>query len=78
LREHYVMTLRHWVRRLEEHEAEAVRIVGDATFRVWRLYMSAAAHGFRKGRLNIIQSLFARPDSHGNVDVPRRRADLYH
>lgn len=77
LREHYVMTLRHWVRRLEEREDEAVSLVGDATFRVWRLYMSAAAHGFRRGRLNVIQSLFAKPDVYGDVDMPRTRSDLY-
>jgi cyclopropane-fatty-acyl-phospholipid synthase len=77
LREHYVMTLRHWVRRLEQHEAEAVAIVGEPTFRVWRLYMAAAAHGFRKGRLNVIQTLFAKPDVHGDVELPQTRADLY-
>ena len=32
LREHYVLTLRRWVRRLEEHRAEAIRIVGRQTY----------------------------------------------
>jgi len=77
LREHYVWTLRQWVRRLEEREEEAVSLVGDETFRVWRLYMAAAAHGFRSGRINIIQSLFAKPDVFGDVDIPRTRSDLY-
>src|SRR5512145_491133 len=43
LREHYALTLRHWVRRLEEHHAEALRHVDEPTYRVWRLYMSGSA-----------------------------------
>ena len=77
LREHYVETLRQWVRRLELRHAEAKTIVGDATYRVWRLYMAAAAHGFNTGRIGIIQSLFAKPDARGAVHLPRTRADLY-
>ena len=77
LREHYVTTLRHWVHRLETNEPEAVALVGEPTYRVWRLYMSAAAHGFRCGRIGVIQSLLAKPDARGSVDVPITRADLY-
>jgi cyclopropane-fatty-acyl-phospholipid synthase len=77
LREHYVETLRQWVRRLERSQAEAKAIVGDATYRVWRLYMAAAAHGFNTGRIGIIQSLLAKPDARGGVNLPRTRADLY-
>jgi len=76
-REHYLTTLRHWVRRLEAHESEARAIADDVTFRVWRLYMSAAAHGFRVGRISVIQSLLGKRDSGGRVSIPRTRADLY-
>jgi cyclopropane-fatty-acyl-phospholipid synthase len=77
LREHYLTTLRHWVRRLEACEADARRTTGDVTYRVWRLYMSAAAHGFRIGRISVIQSLLAKRDADGRVPLPRSRADLY-
>jgi cyclopropane-fatty-acyl-phospholipid synthase len=77
LREHYLTTLRHWVRRLEAHEAGARAVTDDVTYRVWRLYMSAAAHGFRIGRISVIQSLLAKHDANGRVAVPRTRADLY-
>jgi cyclopropane-fatty-acyl-phospholipid synthase len=77
LREHYVETLRHWVRRLERRQAEVKAMVGDITYRVWRLYMAASAHGFRSGRIGIIQSLLAKPDARGSVHLPRTRADLY-
>lgn len=77
LREHYATTLRHWVRRLEAHHDEVQALAGEVTYRVWRLYMSAAVHGFLSGRNGVIQSLFAKADATGAVRVPRSRADLY-
>jgi cyclopropane-fatty-acyl-phospholipid synthase len=77
LREHYVLTLRNWIRRLEEHRDEAVALIGEPTYRVWRLYMSASAYGFRTGRIGIIQSLLAKPNGDGRVELPRTREDIY-
>ncbi len=77
LREHYALTLRHWVQRLEARRAEAVQLVGEATYRVWRLYMSASANGFATGKLALIQALFSKPDAAGNTELPLTRADLY-
>ena len=77
LREHYAETLRHWVRRLEDRSGEARALVGDVTFRVWRLYMAASAHAFRTGRIGIAQILLARPTAEGECCHPRTRADLY-
>ena len=77
LREHYTRTLREWSRRLELHAAEAVALVGTRRFRTWRLYMAAAAHGFDSARLNVVQTLLARPDDHGRVNIPPTRADLF-
>jgi cyclopropane-fatty-acyl-phospholipid synthase len=76
LREHYALTLHHWVRRLEVHQEEARRITDDTTYRIWRLYMAGSAHGFRSGRLNVYQSLFAKP-LHGHSGWPLTRADCY-
>ncbi|MGD1214372.1 MAG: cyclopropane-fatty-acyl-phospholipid synthase family protein [Terriglobales bacterium] len=76
LREHYALTLHHWVRRLEAHAEEARRITDDTTYRIWRLYMAGAAHGFRSGRLNIYQTLLARP-LHGQSGLPLTREDWY-
>jgi cyclopropane-fatty-acyl-phospholipid synthase len=77
LREHYALTLHHWIRRLEAKRGEAIALVGDATYRVWRLYMSASAYGFRVGRIGIIQSLLAKPHRDGRLELPRTRADIY-
>lgn len=76
LREHYALTLHHWVRRLEAHAEEARRLTDDTTFRIWRLYMAASAHGFRSNRLNLYQVLLAKP-LHGESGMPLTRADWY-
>jgi cyclopropane-fatty-acyl-phospholipid synthase len=77
LREHYALTLRHWVRRLEAGADDAVRLVGAATYRVWRLYMAASAHAFATAQIGVVQMLFARPDAAGRCCLPRTRADLF-
>ncbi len=76
LREHYALTLHHWVRRLEGHAGEARRITADATYRIWRLYMAASEHQFRAGHLNDYQVLLARPLD-GKSGMPLTRADWY-
>ncbi len=77
LREHYAMTLRHWVRSLEGKTEEATALVGDHTFRVWRLYMAASANAFSTAAINILQTVLAKPDARGKSNIPLTRADLY-
>ena len=77
LREHYALTLRAWVRGLEQRKAEAIRLVGDRTYRVWRLYMSAAAFGFHSAALNLVQTLLAKPRPDGNSSMPLTREYMY-
>jgi cyclopropane-fatty-acyl-phospholipid synthase len=77
LREHYALTLRHWVRRLEEHHLSALEYVSEPTYRVWRLFMSASAYGFSTGLINVYQSLLVKQDNHGRSHLPLTRADWY-
>ena len=76
LREHYVLTLREWVRRLERREEEAISLVGEQTYRVWRLYMTASANQFESGHLNVLQTLLAKPRD-GESMLPMTREDVY-
>jgi cyclopropane-fatty-acyl-phospholipid synthase len=76
LREHYALTLRHWVRRLEARAEPARNIVGETNYRVWRLYMSGSAHGFTTGRLNLYQVLVSKPE-HRDSQLPLTREDWY-
>jgi cyclopropane-fatty-acyl-phospholipid synthase len=76
LREHYALTLRQWVRRLESKAGPAQSILGEGTYRVWRLYMSGSAHAFTTGRLNLYQILLSKPDR-GESHLPLTREDWY-
>lgn len=75
LREHYARTLRHWVANLEAGWDEAVRLVGPARARIWRLYMAAAALGFEDGGLAIHQVLGVLPDPAGGSGMPSTRRE---
>jgi cyclopropane-fatty-acyl-phospholipid synthase len=77
LREHYTLTLRHWVRRLEACHEGAVCHVDEPTYRVWRLYMSGSAHAFATGRMNLYQSLMVKQGPQGGSDLPLLRSDWY-
>ncbi|MCC6192420.1 MAG: class I SAM-dependent methyltransferase [Anaerolineales bacterium] len=76
LREHYALTLRQWVNRLEARRTEAIKAAGEVTYRTWRLYMSASAHGFEAGNISVNQTLLAKMQA-GKSSVPLTRADLY-
>jgi cyclopropane-fatty-acyl-phospholipid synthase len=77
LREHYVLTLRHWLSRLEERVDEAVALVGEATFRTWRLYLAASASAFADGHIGVVQLLFSKAPAARGDTVPLTRHDLY-
>lgn len=77
LREHYALTLRHWVRRLEEQHQQALEFVNEPTYRVWRLFMSSSAYGFSTGLLNVFQSLLVKHDDQGRSRLPLTRQDWY-
>ena len=77
LREHYTETLRHWVQRLEARRRRAIELVGEGTYRVWRLYMAGAAEGFRDGSLGLIQTLLSKNHVNGESEIPWSREDIY-
>ncbi len=77
LREHYTRTLRAWLANLERNRSAAIAAAGEASYRLWRLYLAGSAQGFNVGRIAVFQSLLARPKSDGGVDLPETRRDLY-
>ncbi|MDQ6767214.1 MAG: cyclopropane-fatty-acyl-phospholipid synthase family protein [Candidatus Eremiobacteraeota bacterium] len=76
LREHYTLTLRHWIRRLEARASDARAIVGDATYNVWRFWLAGSAHSFDAGRLGVVQMLLAKWLPGGRAVLPMTRADV--
>ena len=76
LREHYALTLRHWVNRLEARREEAIKAANEAVYRTWRIYMSGCVYGFETGMLSVNQSLLSKP-ADGKTNLPLNRSDLY-
>ncbi|WP_329384696.1 cyclopropane-fatty-acyl-phospholipid synthase family protein [Streptomyces sp. NBC_01351] len=72
LREHYALTLRAWVARLEAHWEECARLTSPGRARVWLLYMAASALGFEHGRLGVNQVLAVRSSAAGESGLPLR------
>jgi cyclopropane-fatty-acyl-phospholipid synthase len=72
LREHYALTLRRWVSRLEDDWQRAVQLAGPGRARVWRLYMAASALAFERNRIGVNQVLAVRASESGASDLPLR------
>jgi cyclopropane-fatty-acyl-phospholipid synthase len=77
LREHYALTLRHWLGRLERNHEQALSFVDEMTYRVWRLYLAGSMHGFGRGHLSIYQTLLAKLNPSGHTNLPLTRHDWY-
>lgn len=73
LREHYALTLRHWVRRLEAAAGRIRELTDDVTFRTWRLYMAGSAHSSTCGHLHLYQTLMVkRPRRPSGMSLTRQ------
>src|ERR1700752_826832 len=72
LREHYALTLAGWCANLDAHWDEAVAEVGEATARVWRLYMAGSRLGFERNVVQLHQILGVRLGADGQASMPLR------
>ncbi|MFH8800644.1 class I SAM-dependent methyltransferase [Streptomyces sp. NPDC017936] len=72
IREHYALTLRQWVSRLEAGWRRAVQLAGPGRARVWRLYMAASALAFERNRIGVNQVLAVRTPGDGASGMPLR------
>ncbi|MGW1215901.1 class I SAM-dependent methyltransferase [Streptomyces sp. NPDC002499] len=77
LREHYVRTVAAWHRTLEERWDDVVRLVGEETARVWRLYLVGGALAFEERRMGVDQILSVRPAVGGAAGMPATPRDWY-
>ena len=74
LRLHYAQTLRHWLKRFDNHEAEIRNMYDDNFVRTWRLYLAGAIANFSLGDTDLFQVVFTHP---ANNEIPLTRAYLY-
>ena len=72
LREHYALTLAAWCANLAGHWDEAVAEVGEATARVWRLYMAGSRLGFERNQIQLHQVLGVKLGANGESGMPLR------
>ncbi len=59
-RMHYARTCRAWVERLRANEASCKQLVGEATYRIWLLYLAASAVNFESGVTGAAQVTFIK------------------
>jgi len=76
LRPHYVMTLRHWLSRLDANRAQAVALVGESAYRIWRLYIAASAAQFERATIGVYQILGVNGRG-TRSNLPLTREDIY-
>jgi cyclopropane-fatty-acyl-phospholipid synthase len=76
LREHYALTLRQWVKRLEMRQDVATAVTDEVTYRTWRLYMASVTQGFEESLINVNQMLLSKPEN-GDSCLPLTRTHLY-
>jgi cyclopropane-fatty-acyl-phospholipid synthase len=72
LREHYARTLAGWCANLRDNWDACVDEVGEATARVWGLYMAGSRVGFERNTVQLHQVLAVKLDERGNSGLPLR------
>lgn len=73
LREHYALTLEHWIARFTTHRTEISERLGERFFRMWEFYLASCASAFRWRDLVVFQIQFAK---HLRNPVPITRTYL--
>ena len=71
-RVHYARTLAGWCRNLEANWDACVAEVGEATARVWGLYMAGSRLGFERNEIQLHHVLATRTDEQGESGYPLR------
>jgi cyclopropane-fatty-acyl-phospholipid synthase len=70
LREHYALTLRHWLQRLESNHDVAATAVGEVAYRCWHLLVAFSKYFMETGLLAEFQTLFGKPTEDGRLHLP--------
>ncbi|HEY2660010.1 MAG TPA: cyclopropane-fatty-acyl-phospholipid synthase family protein [Caulobacteraceae bacterium] len=60
MREHYQLTLEHWLERLFQRREVAAAEVGKTKVRLWLLYFTLFARAFERGGVGIFQTLASK------------------
>jgi cyclopropane-fatty-acyl-phospholipid synthase len=77
LRPHYARTLWSWVERLESRQHEAIKLIGEHKYRIWRIYMAGSAYAFERNWMALFQILGGKPHPGGKEEYPFNRRHIY-
>lgn len=72
LREHYALTLAGWCENLVDNWDECVEEVGEATAKVWGLYLAGSRRGFERNVVQLHQVLATKLEQSNLSRVPLR------
>jgi cyclopropane-fatty-acyl-phospholipid synthase len=76
LREHYALTLTHWLRNLERTAERGCQVAGDTIHHAWCMRMADSIHAIQAGRAGFYQVLLSKP-KRGSSGLPLTRRDWY-
>ncbi len=77
LRLHYARTCHQWYARLEENAERAREIVGEKTYRIYRMWLVCSAECFYGGSLGLYQVLLQKHALTRQHHLPSTREDIY-
>lgn len=77
LRLHYARTCRQWYERLEENAERVRKLVGERTYRIYRIWLVCSSAAFYKGSLGLYQVLLQKQELVRRFDPPATREDIY-
>jgi cyclopropane fatty-acyl-phospholipid synthase-like methyltransferase len=72
LREHFQLTLEHWVERLYKNQDAAFAEIGRKKTRMWLLYFALFGRAFERGTIGVFQTL-ASKRAVGGAGLPLKR-----
>jgi cyclopropane-fatty-acyl-phospholipid synthase len=72
LREHYARTCAAWCENLVANWDACVAEAGEATAKVWGMYLAGSQLAFENRGIELHQILAVRPDDAGNAHFPLR------
>lgn len=75
-RMHYARTCTIWCERLTARKDEAIRLVGEAKYRIYVAYLAGCAIAFERGTARLFQTLCSKHPKRP-PPLPPTRADLY-
>ena len=78
LRRHYAKTCRDWFYNLENHSDKIRNMVGERTYRIYRLWLVCSSTAFYRGGLGLYQVLLQKFSiEEGKYDDPSTRESIY-